>query len=319
MNFRKLGRTGLTVSEIGFGTWGIGGNSYGETDDRVSIDALRAAFEAGITFYDTSNIYGAGKSEELLAQGLGDVRDRIIIASKAGMTDETGAQDFSPGQVVASVESSLKRLRTDYLDLLQLHSPSIKQYQEAEGLVEALDGLVKSGKARAYAVSVRSPEDSDFFVKNSRAGAIQLNFNLTDQRALAAGALELCAKHDVGVIVRTPLGFGFLVGDARDLNPGSKDHRARFSSDQRQVWSEAIGKFLNCASDGVRQTNAQLALRFCLSFPAVSTVIPGMLTRAQVIENVGASGLGAYSPQAINCFQRVYAENTFIASTKAKV
>ena len=128
MKYRPLGRTGLMVSEIGFGGWGIGGltpgaTSYGDVSDAVSLEALRRAAELGVTFYDTSNLYGAGHSEELLGEALGHCRDRVVIATKVGRSDYD-TETYAPGQIRASSEGSLQRLRTDCVDVVQVHSPS---------------------------------------------------------------------------------------------------------------------------------------------------------------------------------------------------
>ena len=130
MNYRKFGNTGLNVSEIGFGTWGIGGNSngaiaYGPTEDEISLQALHKAFDQGVTFYDTADLYGFGHSEELLGKAFRKIRDKVIIASKVGCLDFESGQDFSVSHMRNALEGSLRRLQTDYIDLYQLHSPSM--------------------------------------------------------------------------------------------------------------------------------------------------------------------------------------------------
>lgn len=128
MRYRRLGRSGLLVSEVGFGTWGLGGTSYGPVDDEESRRALELAFDRGVTFYDTSDLYGDGHSEEVLGQVFADRRGQVQIATKVGTLPHSGfymPQDFSAARIVAGVEASLRRLRTDYLDLYQLHSPQM--------------------------------------------------------------------------------------------------------------------------------------------------------------------------------------------------
>ena len=131
MKHNKLGKTNIYISEIGFGSWGIGGltpgnSSYGKTDDKVSSRSLLSAFEHGINFYDTSNIYGEGNSEVLLGKTFNKVRDKVIIATKCGMVNSTGLQDFTINELDKSVNASLKRLQSDYIDLIQLHDfPSL--------------------------------------------------------------------------------------------------------------------------------------------------------------------------------------------------
>src|SRR5215831_10165864 len=146
MNYRPLGRTGLIVSEIGFGAWGIGGRtveqtSYGDTDDGVSLAALAQALDRGVTFFDTSAAYGDGHSEELIGRAVKRRRDKVVIATKAGYESWDRPPDFSPATVTASAERSLRRLGTDYLDLLQLHNPPAELLVAPE-LREAIQQLV---------------------------------------------------------------------------------------------------------------------------------------------------------------------------------
>ena len=140
MNFRELGKTGIKVSEIGFGAWGIGGPSrnapgYGEVDDNESIKALKYAYDNRINFFDTADLYGDGHSERIIAEALGGLRDKIIIASKGGTLPHTGLympQDFSARHLTKALDQSLRRLKTDYIDLYQLHSPKIEDIEKNE-------------------------------------------------------------------------------------------------------------------------------------------------------------------------------------------
>ncbi|MCX6896249.1 MAG: aldo/keto reductase [Verrucomicrobia bacterium] len=304
MNYRPLGNTGLRVSEIGFGTWGLGGDgggavAYGSTDDDTSRFALRSAFDLGINFYDTSDLYGFGHSEELLGEVFGSCRDKVIIASKVGFV-AGGKQDFSAAHIRAALEQSLRRLRTDYLDLYQLHSPSLTDLREQAEIIPLLDELRAAGKIRAWGLSARSPEDARIAAEEFNPPCLQVNFNLTDQRALQNGLFDLCCQRQIGVIVRTPLCFGFLTGKysgAQSFDPF--DHRSRWSPEQLQRWSQANAAFQFLFAANPSDTPAQLALRFCLSFDAVATTIPGMLNNPHVLENAAASGRGALSAEQV--------------------
>ena len=295
MNYRALGGTGLRVSEIGFGTWGLGGNaggsfSYGPADDNVSRAALQSALDQGVNFYDTSDLYGFGHSEEILGETFAGCRDRVVIASKGGFVDAV-KQDFSAAHLRSALENSLRRLRTDYIDLYQLHSPAVAALREQPEIIALLEEFRAAGKIRAWGFSARSPEEARVAVEEFFAPAIQVNFNLTDQRAQSGGLFALCQKQKTGVIVRTPLCFGFLTGKySSKQNYDAADHRSRWSPEQLQSWEQAndVFAFLFKANPG--DTPAQIALRFCLSFDAVSTTIPGMLTVAHVLENAAASG-----------------------------
>lgn len=317
MNYRLLGATGLRVSEIGFGAWGIGGNikgsiAYGSTDDAESKRALRRAFDLGVTFYDTADFYGFGHSEELIGQALGEVRSQVIIATKFGLLDADGSQDFSTRHIRRSVEGSLRRLRTDYLDMYQMHSPSIDALSANDDWLTVLRALQSEGKVRAFGISVRSPDDGLVVIKEFGLKCIQVNFNLVDQRALEIGLFSECEKANVGIIVRTPLCFGFLTGE---YPPGSQfdasDHRLRWSAEQRQRWAEAQILFSRAGVIPGEQTPAHFALRFCLSYSMVSTVIPGMLNVEQVEENVNASGLEALLDFQLRKIETIYRQNQF--------
>ena len=317
MNYRYLGDTGIKVSEIGFGAWGIGGTpmdarAYGPTDDNESHVALRKAFETGITFYDTAALYGYGHSEEVIGATLKDVRKHIIISSKVGYKNFKGEQDFSAQYIRHSLEGSLRRLQTDYIDVYQLHDPPIELLQKDDSIIENLNLLIQEGKIRVAGISTRSPEDSLIAIKQFDFKSIQVNFNLSDQRALELGLFEECKDCGAGIIIRTPLCFGFLTGkySAND-NYAAGDHRAKWSPEQIERWAEAYKLFVSNLPEKEEQTNAQIALRFCLSYSSVSTVIPGMLTHEHVEENVLSSQLGPFSPSILEQFNTIYRKHNF--------
>jgi len=309
---RQLGRSGLAVSEIGFGAWGIGGNkdgavAYGPTDEAQSLDALSAALDAGINFFDTADLYGFGESERLIGKAFGGRRDRVVIASKGGMLDPQGRQDFTPAHLAKSLDESLKRLRTDYVDLYQLHGPSTEQL---ESLIAPMDALKRQGKARAIGISLRAPEDGKKALDLYGFDAVQVNFNLLDQRAVDSGLMEQCKQRGAGIIVRTPLCFGFLTGGySATQEYDASDHRSRWNIEQRKVWASAYELFSGIK--GRTDTPAQFALRFCLSFDAVSSVIPGMLTRAHVEENAVAANGPALGAAEISRIGDIYHSHRF--------
>ena len=317
MNYRRLGNTGLEVSEIGFGAWGVGGAAsgtpaYGPTDDAESRAALRRAYDMGVNFFDTSDLYGHGHSEKLIGETFSDVRQDVIIATKVGFLDAVRPQDFSPQHMKDSLEASLKRLHTDYVDLYQLHSPSMALLRDCDDVVSTMHVLNEAGKARAIGISVASPDDGIAAVTEFGFAAIQVNLNLVDQRAIENGLLQLCQQADAGIIVRTPLCFGFLTGEyspASNFEPG--DHRSKWPAAQIKLWAEAYRLFATAVIQNHPQTHAQLALRFCLSHPGVSTVIPGMLTTEHVDDNVRASGLGPLDLQEIEEIANIFRSSCF--------
>lgn len=316
MKYRKLGKTGLEVSEIGFGTWAIGGltpgqTSYGHTDDTVSLDALREAFALGINFFDTANIYGNGHSEELLGQAFQRDRSEVIIASKCGFKSLGSEHDFSEKAIRDSVETSLRRLKTDYIDLLQVHDPP-PNIADNEEVVETLRSLRFGGKISAIGVSVKSPADGLRFLKYPWE-SIQCNFNMIDQRALSCGLLDKALASNIGIIARTPLAFGFLSGvftDQENIKFPDGDHRARWPKEQIRLWADAPKYFAKLNEDTSR-TSSQLALKFCISFDAVATTICGITNPIEARENSSVSDLSMLSPEEIAGIIRIEQENQF--------
>lgn len=323
MNYRALGNTGIKVSEIGFGAWGIGGASkdtlsYGPTNDAQSKKALRHAFDQGINFFDTADLYGKGHSEELIGSVFGKIRKHIVIASKVGYITGDGKQDFSRKHIEKAIHNSLRRLRTDYLDLYQLHDPGLDRLRKNPDLLSLFKKFLKRGLIRAFGVSLRSPDEGLDIIKRWDFPVLQVNFNMIDQRAKENGLLAICEKKNIGVICRTPLCFGFLTGKyptRRNLHP--RDHRRRWNETQIALWTNAQELFRKALLKKPRQTGAQLSLRFCLSYPAISTAIPGMLTSAHVAENVRASRLGPLSHRERSNCEKIYTQHTFFLSPQS--
>jgi aryl-alcohol dehydrogenase-like predicted oxidoreductase len=313
MRYRRFGHTRLRVSEIGFGTWGLGGThggsvAYGPTDDGQSLAALRRAFDLGINFYDTSDFYGFGHSEDLLGEAFAGLRRHVVLATKAGFVDAQ-KQDFSPRHLQTALDASLRRLRTDHVDLFLLHSPPLEALERTSETWDCVENLRGLGKARAIGISVRSPEDGLAAVAQFAPDAIEVNFNLADQRAVQNGLFERCAHQGIGVIVRTPLCFGFLTGAfASQESFEASDHRRRWSPEQRARWNEATELF---RAGAAVQTPAQFALRFCLSHAGVNTTIPGMLCAEHVDENAAASELGPLSSNELSRIGALYESQTF--------
>ena len=315
MKYRMLGKSGLLVSEIGFGCWGIGGDhqgavAYGPTRDEDSLRALYSAFKRGVNFFDTSDFYGHGHSEYLLGKAFHALRSKVLIASKGGMSFAENTGKMPSSYLRTSLEHSLKRLRTDYLDLYQLHSPALQTLEQDPELFPLLEQLQLEGKIRAYGISVRTPADGLEVVRKYPCSCLQVNFSLFDQRGLENGLLEFCANRQVGVIGRTPLCFGYLTGHytGNESFSGS-DHRHRWSRSQVDKWVETQKKFLSFVSQNGNWTPTQFALRYCLSYEAVSTVIPGMLLESHVSENCGASDGGPLPSQVLEDIRSVYQQN----------
>lgn len=313
MKYRRLGSTQLEVSEIGFGTWGLGGTSYGPVDDSESARALQRAFDVGITFYDSADLYGNGHSEVILGRTLKHVREKIVIASKGGTLPHSGfymPQDFSAAYIQKALEASLQRLETDYIDLYQLHSPKLEEIRNAE-LRATLDELKRQGKIREYGISVRAPKDGIEAIKSMNFRSVQANLNLIDHRAMESGLTTLAQERGVGIIARTPLCFGFLTGGLSETSQfDDKDHRKLWPKEQLKRWADSVALFEQLYKSA-GNSPAQLALRFCLFVPGVSTVIPGMMNVAEVEENSKASDLPQLSKAEYASILEIYSAHQF--------
>ena len=312
MRSRALGLSGLTVSEIGFGAWGIGGRtdgetSYGHTDDRRSLAALDRALDLGVTFYDTAPAYGDGHSEALLGQAFARRRERVVIATKAGLSRFGEPSDFSPAALRASLESSLRRLKSDYVDLLQLHNAPPALFRRSPEIYAALEELRREGKARDFGVSVKSPQEALAILATHRVASVQVNLNMLDVRAIESGLLLVAAEKGAGIIARTPLCFGFLSGavTAKTAFPPG-DHRRGWPQAQIERWLSGAAVMHAAADVSPTEARSQAALRFCLSFSEVSTVIPGTLSPTEAEENAAASDAG---PLRDNARDRIVAIN----------
>jgi len=306
MRYREIGKTSLVVSDIGFGTWPLSGDShgslaYGKTDDTESIAALQLAYRCGINFFDTADLYGYGHVENLLSKALGSVRDKIIIASKVGMINNDSDTDLSTLHIFESINGSLKRLNTDYLDLYLLHSPKIEQITDE--VINTLQSLKKAGKIRYYGLSTKAVADGFPAVEKFKFDVIETNYSIMDNRCDKNGLLDLCAKTFTGVIARTPLSQGIITGEFT-YNNDSTDRRNSIPRETYDRLTSAYSEIVNSMKDKFT-TKAQTALRFCLSHPAVSSVIPGMKTRTEVMENCYASEFGPLSSDELNSIKNI--------------
>jgi aryl-alcohol dehydrogenase-like predicted oxidoreductase len=292
MYHRNFGKTGIKVSRIGFGTWGIGGKrAYGPKKDSISKAALEVAFDRGINFYDTANSYGDGHSEKLLGDVFKDRRDKVVLATKFGYLDEITNgknQRFDHEHMGISLRNSLKRLQTDYIDIFQIHDCPLTELPEQT--IEVLVELKKLGLIRAFGFAGKSIEDTLEVVKKYPVDCIQINFNLTDQRALVSGLLDECVKRGIAVISRGPLAFGYLAGKKTEHHMlHSEDHRTRFHGNQILKWRMGHDVFQSIfEKDHESATKSQKAITFCLSHPQITVVNCGMNDPFQVAENIGA-------------------------------
>jgi aryl-alcohol dehydrogenase-like predicted oxidoreductase len=298
MHYRRLGRTDIDVSEIGFGAWGIGKGWWGETDDTVSIKALTCALESGVTFIDTAYAYGSGHSERLIARAFRQAGRRVFVATKVPLkgTDwppkpgTRASQAFPVERIITHTEQSLRNLETERLDLQQFHVWRDEWIEETEWQ-DAVQKLKRQGKIRFFGVSIidHQPETVLRLVRSGLADTVQVIYNIFDQSA-ADTLFPLCQQHDVGIIARVPFDEGSLTGNlTRQTSfPRGSFQGSYFRGDRLRETCERVDRLRPLLGGGISSL-VQLALRFCLSHPAVSTVIPGMRRPEHVEANCAAS------------------------------
>ena len=299
MNYRTLGSTGIKVSEIGFGAWAIGGATdaqgipvgWGNATDDESLAALRRARDLGVTFFDTADLYGYGRSESLIGIVLSKVRDQVVIATKVGNVRTTSGQvikDFSKRHIFYAIDGSLKRLRTDYVDLYQLHNPSLEDLERGS-IQEAMEMLQSLGKIRFWGISVSTPQEGIAAIRNGWGYTLQVLYNVLNQSA-AAELFPLAIEKNFGIIARVPLASGLLTGKYRTQSTfAGDDVRQNFLTPRRLA--EALERIAEVKGivGGEARSLGEAALRFVLAEQAVSTVIPGARNAHQVELNVAAS------------------------------
>ncbi len=317
MRTRQFGRTGREVSEIGFGSWGIGGAQWAEVEDQQAIDALHAALDNGVTFIDTADVYGDGRSEQLIARALSERRgEPPYIATKAGKRlPKQEVAGYTRDNLSAWIDRSLKNLRVDALDLVQLHCPPTELFYHPE-VFGFLDDLVKGGKIRNYGVSVEKIEEAIKAIEYPGVASVQIIFNIFRQRP-ADLFFELARKRNVAVIARVPLASGLLSGK---FHKGSqfdpKDHRnfnrhgeafdvgETFAGVPYDVGLEVVERLRPLVGGGA--TMAQFALRWILMHEAVSVVIPGARSAEQARANALADDLPPLAPDVMAKIEEIY-------------
>ncbi len=315
MEKRQFGNTDLMVSEVGFGAWAIGGPAmagnipigWGKTDDKTSVSALKKAVDLGINFFDTADFYGLGHSEKLIGNTFGN-DPSVIIATKVGHRLSEKQQiytDYSGDYIIRACEKSLERLKREQIDYYQLHTAKVHELTNGE-CMEALEKLKQQGKIRYWGVSLNTynpfPE-AEFLIKNKLGSGLQLVFNILNQRA--RDLLKTASGANLGIIARMPLQFGLL---ANKFKPDTKfeenDHRQfrlkenflkRIIPELEPIWDLAA-KY--------KVTPAALSLSFVMSFPEISTVIPGIKNPSQAIEN--AKSIIKLSPKDLETIRKLY-------------
>ena len=296
VRYKQLGKSGIRVSELGLGCWAIGGPvdlfgipvGWGPVDDRESESTIRRALELGVNLFDTADVYGSGHSEELLGKTL-QGKD-CIIATKAGNTrrDGKGVKEFSEAFIRTQLESSLRRLKRETVDVFQLHNPPPDVWQNDE-VFSLLNKLKQEGKIRVAGVSISTMQEGIHLIQNRKVDLLQVLFNVLNQAA-ADQLLPLAEENEIGIVARVPLASGLLTGKFdRDHKFAADDNR------QNYLTSRRLGETLDQV-DRLRQmihdsgyTLQQVALAFLLRFPVVP--IPGARSVQQLEQNVSATNV----------------------------
>jgi aryl-alcohol dehydrogenase-like predicted oxidoreductase len=321
MKYRRLAKTDIDVSEIGFGVWTLSAGWWGEYTDDQAADLLRRALDLGVNFFDTADTYGEGRGETVLQKAFATCRDRVVIATKFGYdfysdTERRGQrerrQDFSPAFVRTALERSLGRLGTDYVDLYQLHNPRLDALQR-DDLFALLDDLKAQGKIRAYGAAlgpaIGGTEHGDEAMRSRPSiSTLQIIYNLLEQdpgRRFVPIAREL----DVSLLVRVPHSSGLLEGHyTPETTFPPSDHR---SHRPREWLLDGLKKLerLRFLHEGRGQTIGQAALKWLLAEPAIASIQPNIYNREQLEEFATAPDLPDLTQRDLDAVAELYAGN----------
>ena len=315
MHYRELGRTGWKVSTVSFGAWAIGG-SWGATDDAAAMATLHRALDRGVNFFDTADVYGDGRSERLLARLRAERGESFYIATKAGRRlSPHVAEGYDSTNLTAFVERSLANLKTEALDLLQLHCPPTPVFYMPE-VFGVLDDLVRAGKLRHYGVSVEKVEEALKAIEYPGVQSVQIIYNIFRQRPADLLFRETLTRR-VGILARLPLSSGMLSGrltaqsafaadDHRNFNRegAAFDRGETFSGLDYAVGLEAVEALRPWVPAG--QTMSQFALRWILMNEAVTCAIPGGRRPEQVDENMPAADLPPLPHETMDAVATAY-------------
>ncbi len=317
MEYRALGRTGWNISVVGFGSWGIGGDAWGSTDDKTSLAALHKAIDLGVNFIDTADVYGDGHAEQLIAQVRKERSEQLIVATKAGRRlNPHVASGYNNRQNLTSfVERSLRNLQTESLDLLQLHCPPSEVYDMPE-VFAILDELTQQGKLRFYGVSVERVDEALKAIMHPNVQSVQIIFNMFRFKP-AEQFFAASREHRVGILARVPLASGLLTGklstqtqfaenDHRNFNRHGEsfDQGETFAGVDYETGLQAVEELRPLVPQGA--TMAQFALRWILMFPEVTSTIPGAKNAQQAADNVQAAMLPPLSDETMRRVQAIY-------------
>jgi aryl-alcohol dehydrogenase-like predicted oxidoreductase len=321
MRYRSLGKTGVQVSEVGFGVWTLSTGWWGEVDDERSVRLLRRAFEKGIDYFDTADTYGSGKGETLLADAFGGMREEIVISTKIGYDfynhpqrrgQQERPQDWSEDFIRFALEQSLKRLRTDYVDLLQLHNTKMDAI-ENDALFELMEEFEREGKIRSYGVALGPKigwlEEGVKAIRERDLASVQMIYNLLEQDP-GRGLIEAARETGTSLIVRVPHSSGMLEGKYTEETTFAKhDHRRHRP---REWLLDGLKKVeqLGFLTESGERTLGQTALKFALASPEIVSTLPNIYDEEQLEEFAAAPDTPDLELEELSRIAELY-ENNF--------
>lgn len=309
MRYRKLGKNGPEVSEVGFGAWAIGGGMWGGKRDNDARAALERAFERGVNFVDTALVYGDGHSERLVGEFARAHAGKVYVATKVppkaynwpAPRDAVLADNFPKAWIIECAERSLRNLGVERIDLLQLHVWA-DRWTDQDEWQRAFEDLRTAGKVHLVGISINShdPQSAVRVIKSGSVDALQVFYNIFDQSP-EDELFPVCREHGVGILARVPFDEGSLTGKLRvDTTFPSGDFRSQYFGGGLLEETVRRVEALRPIVEGAASSMARGALRYILSHPAVSTVIPGMRSPQQVNENSAASDDGPLPTEVVD-------------------
>lgn len=318
MNYRKLGKTGFEISEVGLGTWQVGGGWGKPFNPKIAEELLHAAFDKGVNFVDTADVYDAGLSEAAVGKAVRERSEKIFVATKCGRRIQPHVNEaYTAEKLRRHVEDSLRNTGLDRLDLIQLHCPPEPVFKRDE-IFRLFEDLKTEGKIAAMGVSVEKVTEGLSAIKYEIVSSIQVIYNVFRQKP-AEILFRNAAKNNIGVIVRVPLASGLLSGKITPETTFSKDDHRHFNRegkafDKGETFS---GVPLEKAFPAIKELQMQLglnislaafALKWILMFPEVSTVIPGASKLSQLESNIQVSDLNSLTVEQMAIAKNVYEE-----------
>ncbi|SDJ25146.1 aldo/keto reductase [Salimicrobium halophilum] len=313
MNYRELGKTGMHISELSFGTWAIGG-SWGNTNDEEAKAGLRKAMDAGVNFFDTADVYGMGHSEELLGETTKG-KDIYLATKFCRQGDIEDPATYSEEQVRAYLEDSLRRLDREYVDLYQIHCPPLSILKQGD-VFNVLEKLKAEGLIRAYGVSVESVEEGIYVMEHTKADVLQIIFNIFRQKPLE-DLLPMAIDKQVGILARVPLASGLLTGKYEKNHTFDKEDHRHFNKEGEafNVGETFAGLEFNKGvelSDEIywiengRGSRTRAALKWILQQPGITAVIPGFRNVNQVEDNLAALNVPDFGEDELSDLKDFY-------------